>query len=82
VHSVATAIKDAIVRAAKMKMNATSDCELVVVKIVNRMRKEPLQRPNDYDKDFCEFNSLRVGSKYGMPDEVRTDVWSSRKGNL
>lgn len=78
-NSVKNAIEKGQEYASKKKIDTKSDLEVVVIKIVEQIRKRPNKfQKNFYDETFYLFDSLETGSKWNLPDPVRTVVWSSR----
>jgi hypothetical protein len=77
--SVKVATREAQRYASERKIGSGSDLEVVVIKIVEQVRKRPHREENFYDKTFSSFKSLEVGSKANLPDLIETVVWSSRE---
>jgi len=78
--SVKEAIEEAKEYAAERKIGPGSDLEVVVIKIVEQVRKRPDREENFYDKTFSSFKSLEVGSKANLSDPIESIVWSSKEG--
>ena len=78
--SVEAAIGEAKKYASERKIGPGSELEVVVIKTVEQTRKRPNRREeNFYDKTFFSFEPLEVMSKVGLPDPVKTVVWSSKE---
>lgn len=78
--SVESAIEDAKKYASERNIGPKSELEVMVIKIVEQVRKRPekFSTENFYDPTFISFVSLETGSKWNLPDPVETIVWSSR----
>ena len=77
--SVKVATGEAQRYASERKIGSGSDLEVVVIRIIEQVRKRPHREENFYDRTFSSFKSLEVGSKANLPDPVENVVWSSKK---
>lgn len=78
--SIDGAIEDAQKYASERKIGPASELEVVVIKIVEQVRKHLKEHEeNFYDRTFVSFEPLKFGCKVNLPDPVETVVWSSRK---
>ena len=78
--SVKTAIEEAQKYAAERKIGPKSDLEVVVVKVIEQIRKQPIKgEENFYDNSFWSFKRLDR-YKFDLPGPVESIVWSSKEG--
>jgi hypothetical protein len=77
--SITTAIKEMKEYANSQNITDKSDIEIVVIKVVSQTRKRPIYCESYIQGDHWEFESLSCGSKWQMPDDVETVVWSSKR---
>jgi hypothetical protein len=78
--SVTAATEDAKKYASKRKIGPSSELEVVVIKIIERVRKRPEKdSKNFYNPILQSFEPLQYGSKAELPDPVETVAWSSRE---
>ena len=79
--SVAAAIESAKEYVASEEIAPDSELEVVVVRVVEYGRMRPNMRDVDgsvYDRRFRTFDYVQPGCKWDVPEDVETDVWSSR----
>lgn len=73
------AITEAQSVASNQGITADSEVELRVIKIVSRTRKRVMPNfTNYYSRHFPKFEAKSIGSKWEMPDDVETIVWSTK----
>jgi hypothetical protein len=78
--SVEAAIENAEEYTSKRGIGFQSDIEVVVIKIVEQVRKRfNKKEENPYDPNFYEFKRLEWGSKANLLTPVETIVWSSKQ---
>jgi hypothetical protein len=78
--SIEGAIEKAQEYVSKKGIGPQSELEVVVIKIVEQIRKLPNQYgENLRDPTFVSFESSGTGSKANLPDPVEAVVWSSKK---
>lgn len=77
--SVETAIKEAKEYAERKGIGKDSELEVVVVKEVRRYRARPTNQAIVWTgyRDYAMFQPVDYPD-YGMPEPVRTEVWSSK----
>lgn len=73
--SVEDAIKTAREYAKRQKLGPKSDIEVVAIKEIHQVKKQPRMDVNSYDPQFINFERIYDSSLPGPVEEV---VWSSK----
>lgn len=79
--SVEIAISEAKEYAERNKIGPNSDVEVVAIKIVEQFKKVPTDKTNFYSTEHLNFESLKSGASWGLPDPTEEVVWSSKNTN-
>lgn len=80
--SVTSAVEAAMKYAEEQAIDANSEVEVVVVRIVTYSRERPSNKENIYAPAFRYFESVVDSSRYNVPEEVEADVWSTKLGDI